>query len=319
MILTMKTSAFFCSSLLAASCGFSMLGLEVTAGSAQALTLDLIESGEDPIAELTDALLAPDSGISIISGSEIFVGSVGDGNNAQSATYTDFNLVPNNQGLPTITNPDGIFLTSGTANIPFTNTDTSFDPFIPGTGSDADLSAILSAAGLNTVTNDVNFLQFDFTVDPDSTSVEADFVFGSDEFPDQSVTDVFAFIVDDTNFAFFQDGSLVSFVAGANADNFNDNDLGTNNYNLEYDGISNSLSVVGILDEDIDVHTLKIAIADTSDSIFDSGVFIGNLEAGQSTGEGGIVNGTVPEPTSIVALLGIGALGAASKLRNKKA
>ena len=51
-----------------------------------------------------------------------------------------------------------------------------------------------------------------------------------------------AAIVDGTNYAFFNDGSLVSFVTGANADQFNDNNVGTGNYNLEYDGISNSLT-----------------------------------------------------------------------------
>ena len=52
-------------------------------------------------------------------------------------------------------------------------------------------------------------------------------------------------------------------------------------------------------------------VADTADSIYDSGVFIGNLFAGTSTGDGGIGDGgpaPVPEPSTIV-LMGAGLLG----------
>lgn len=262
-------------------------------------TFDFIVTPDNPITEILNALFAPASGITVVGGSETFVGRVGDGvnlNTAQSATYTGFNEIANNAGFPNISNPDGIFLTSGIANIAATNNDVSFDHgsvgiLAPGTGGDPDLSAILIAASApSSITNDRNFIQFDFTVAAGMTSVQADFVFGSDEFPDQSVTDVFAFIVDGTNYAFFPDGSLVSFVTGVNAANFEDNNVATGNYNIEYDGISHSMTVVGILDPNLATHTIKIAIADTSDSIFDSGVFIGNLKAG-TLDDGGIMNG----------------------------
>lgn len=284
-------------------------------------TLDLIESPENPITEILNALFAPASGITVVGGSENFVGRVGDGsdpNLAQSATYTGFNEIANNAGFPNISNPDGIFLTSGVANIGATNNDPSFDngsvgTSLPGTGGDTDVSNILTAAmAPNSVTNDVNFIEFDFTVPAGMTSVQADFVFGSDEFPDQAVTDVFVFIVDGTNYAYFQDGSLVSFVTGVNAANFEDNNIGTGNYNIEYDGISHSMTVVGLLNQALATHHIKIAIADTSDSIFDSGVFIGNLKAGTSStggvgGEDGSAIGgeIIPIEASALLLAGI--------------
>ncbi len=128
---------------------------------------------------------------------------------------------------------------------------------------------------------------------------------------------MFGFFVDGVNFAFFEDGSLVSFVAGDNADQFVDNNVGTGNYDIEYDGLSLTLNVVGLLDPNLTTHTLKIAIADTSDDIFDSGVFIGGLMATNSD-EGGIIDPpSTPEPTTILSLLGLAGLGATSAIKRK--
>lgn len=296
--------------------GAAMLGVS---GAAKAVpTIDLFETGDDE-ATLVDAVLAPASGITVVGGTTTFVGRAGDGNDpntAQSGTYSGFLEVPNNAGLPTISNPDGLLLTSGVANIPGTNTTASFDHLsvgvpAPGTGGDADLSAILTAAGApSSVVNDVNFLEFTFTVDnPSHNAVSAQFVFASDEFPDQLVTDVFGFFIDGVNFAFFPDDSLVSFVTGVNADNFNDNNVGTGNYDIEYDGISNSLNIVGLLDPTQTDHTIKIAIGDTSDTIFDSAVFIGDLQS-LAADIGGVNQPTtsVSEPGAF-ALLGAGLIG----------
>ncbi len=261
------------------------------------VNINLIETGDNPVAELTGALVPPGSGLTIVGGSGAFVGSVGNGDAAQSATFTNLSLVPNNDpGMPTVSLNNGILLTSGTANLPMTNTSSNFNPFTPGTGSDTDLTA-LSGIG----TNDANSIKFDFTIAPGKNAVEFDFVFGSDEFPDQAVTDVFGVFVDGVNYAFFPDNSLVSFVAGANASNFIDNNIGTDNYDFEYDGFSKVLHLVGLIDPSLTEHTLKIAIADTSDNIFDSGVFVGGLSAGFSSGGGGIGgSGDVPEPTSVL-------------------
>lgn len=297
---------------------------------AHALTIDVItapDTNATAATKLTDAVLAANSGINVVSST--FVGDIATSStnpsSGQSGTYTGFNLVSNSGG-PTLSLPNGIVLTSGSANIPFTNTNSSWEGHFPtsaGTAADPEVEALLAAASApSSVTNDVNSLVIEFTVAAGITSVSANFVFGSDEFPDQGVTDFFMFIVDGVNYAKFPDGSLVSFVVGQNAANFLNNGNGSpGQYPLEFDGVSLALGVVGILDPNKTTHTLKIVTGDTADTIYDSGVFIGGLTSGTATGGGGICGGVgqpacpggdddgeVPEP-GILALLGLAGLG----------
>ena len=295
-----------------------------------ALTITTINSpttAAQAATTLTNAVLAPGSGINVLNST--FVGAIGSGATSQSATYSGFSLAPSSGGTPTLSLADGIFLTSGTAQIPLTNTNASFDPFQPNTGGDAQVTALLQAAGApDTSVLDVNSLTIQFTAAAGVTSLSAKFIFGSDEFPDQAVTDFFMFIIDGVNYAKFSDGSLVSFVQGVNAANFLNNGNGAAGpYAIEYDGLSLALGVVGLLDPTLSTHTLKIVIGDTSDAIFDSGVFVAGLTAGTSTGGGicgganqpacpgggggGGGGGNAPEPgTLALAGLGLALLGA---------
>ncbi|MBS1216076.1 MAG: hypothetical protein H6R20_1050, partial [Proteobacteria bacterium] len=75
---------------------------------------------------------------------------------------------------------------------------------------------------------------------------------------------------------------------------------------IEYNGLSQAFTVVGLLDPNVTTHTIMIGVADTSDSIYDSGVFIGGLLAGTDTGGG--IGGEVPEPMTLV-LVGLGLAG----------
>ena len=278
---------------------------------ANALTLSLTTSLATAPTDLTNAVLAPSSGITVV-GTPTLQGVAGAGNAAQSATYTGFNLAPSSGSTPTLVLPNGILLTSGTANLPTTNTTNQFNPAFPGTGSNALLTALAGSS------LDSNALNITFTVAPGMNSVSASFVFGTDEFPTQSVTDIFGFFVDGVNYAKFPSGELISNTPG-NPTNFISNPVGGGLYAIEYNGLSQSFNVVGLLNPALSQHTLTIAVADTSDTIFDSGVFIGGLKAGTSTGGGGIINppgDSVPEAGSTCILL-IAALGGLGLLRKK--
>lgn len=298
-------------------CGTALAAL---ATSSQAVTVTGIaaEDGTD----LVSTLLGTSSGLTVVAGSEAYVGA-----DDQGGTYNDFGTI----GLGSLA--DGVVLSTGYATgFPDSNTDGSFDHTDLGFGSpqgqpggssdDADLAAILDAAGLASEVNDVNTLSFSFTVDdPEQNSVEANFVFGTEEFPDQAVTDIFAFIVDGVNYAAFSDGSLINFDLGSpSAGFYNDNTNG--DFAIEFDGLTDILKVTGLLDTSLTEHTIKVAIADTSDNIFDSAVAIANLSGTTSSGTGGITDGNdndvPPVPLPATALLMLGALGLLPIARSRR-
>ncbi len=246
--------------------------------SAWAVTLNLVDSSvADPETAVINAIQASSPGFTIVPGSVQFIGRVADGNEAQTALFSNFNLAPNSGASPTVTIDDGVLLTNGIANLPSTNTVGQWDHdavsvLPPSTGSNALLEALSS---LNTF--DQNVIQFEFTLDnPSDTGLAFDLVFASDEFPTQSVTDIFGFFVDGQNYAVFPNGDLI----GNNASSqFIDNPVGGGVYDIEYNGFTQNFTVIGSIDPMAMTHTAVIAIADTNDSIFDSGAFIANLRA----------------------------------------
>jgi hypothetical protein len=278
----------------------AVIGLAIATSYTQALTIIPTDS-TSPLTML-NALLAPGSGINVVGGSLSYVGKTTLGKE-QGATYTGFNLSPLSGPGATIINPDGILLTTGTSQIPITNTvpDFSNGNTYPstGTGPSGPLSTL---SGLTTY--DKNVISFSFTLDPGKTSVNANFVFASDEYPTQTVTDVFGFFVDGVNYAYFPGGALVSNVPAAN---FQNNPLGSSGYQIEFNGLTTSLSVEGLINTSLTTHTIMIAIADTNDAAYESAVFIGGLTAANGT-TGGIVDSEVPLPAS-AWLLGSGLIG----------
>ena len=287
----------------------------IASQGASALTIVPINTTSGIETTLANALLAPSSGISIVGGSITYQG-VNTASTQQSGTYSGFNLAPSSGSSPTLTLSDGILLTSGSAALPLTNTVNEFSVG-GGSGSNAALSAL---SGKDT--NDANVLSFNFNTAAGQTSVSAQFVFGTDEFPSQAVTDIFGFFVDGVNYAKFASGDLISNTPGSPT-NFIGNPVGGGLYGIEFNGLTQVFTVTGILGAaNADgTHTLTVGVADTDDEIFDSGVFISSLRAGTETSGGGIVDtpppvGVIPEPeTYALMVAGLALLGAVTRRR----
>lgn len=270
---------------------FTLCSLLLAFPAGAQITLDPIVTGEaTAVSQIENALVGPSSGITVADGSPAFVGLINAGGQpcTQSALYTNFDLIPDpnsTTGASRIVMEDGVLFTAGCAELPESNTQSAFGQ-INSTGSDPDLAALVTP----TTINDVNSFAFDFTVDdPSNDAVRITFVFGSDEFPETGVTDIFGFFVDGANYAMFPNGTLVNFAQGQNEDQFNDNSTTPFAYPIEYDGLSDALTICAPLDPERNTHSLKIAVADTSDSILDSGVFITDLRAGEQGEECGSI------------------------------
>lgn len=180
----------------------------------------------------------------------------------------------------------GLLLTSGDGTPPLTNTATNYTQQ-NGVGADVELQelALQAFPGAGTA-QDGSTLFFKFSV-AQAGIIKFQILFGSDEYPefsDTSFVDIAGVFVNGTNFAYFNgDISQPLSVIDENlAGNFNDNGAGA--YGIEYDGISNVLTVAApvVAGE----NTLKIGVADTGDQRFDTGLFISGLQFAEQSSTG---------------------------------
>ena len=172
----------------------------------------------------------------------------------------------------------GLLITSGT--VPgLTNTVPYFgiDNAMPG---DPDLDAVVNTV-FATTSYDATSISLNFDVtDPAVTGVSFKIVFGTDEYPEwvDQFVDIAIVEVNGVNVAHFgNDPNAVLSVVTSNlaAGYFIDN--ANSVLPIEYDGVSNVLSVFAPVHAG--TNTLKIAIADTGDHIYDSGLFISSMTA----------------------------------------
>jgi hypothetical protein len=284
------------------------VGMVATTASALSVT------PTNDAAALVATVLAPSSGISVVAGSEaILIGAA-----TQQGTYTDFNLSPSSGSGPSFNLPNGVVLTSGTANFPLTNTVNNFSV---NSGTSfyqplRDLAASVTPP-LSTSQSNANALSFNFTVDdPDLNSISVKFLFATDEWPTQGVTDIMGIFVNGKNYAFFEDGTLVSNQPG-NTTFFTLNPVGGGLYPIEWNGLTKVYTMVGLINPG-EVNNITFAISDTSDTIFDSAVFFGGMVAGFTEGGGGIDPGVPGIPVPAAFPLMLTALGGLGLMRRRR-
>lgn len=249
----------------------------------------LYNPATDTTSGLVAALLSPTPGISIDTDSiDLTYGTsdsfTSDGiSNTASVAFYDGTI-------PGLGMSSGLLLTSGDGNPPASNTQSSYGLELTPSETDADLNASVHAAFPTAGdVEDATVLAFDFTVnDANLVSIKFDLVFGSDEYPefkDSSFVDIAGVYINGVNYALFNnqaDQPLSVLGTNFSAGNFKDNESGA--ISLEYDGISNLLTVIAPVKQG--VNTIKIAIADTGDQIYDSGLFVGNIHAVDFSGSG---------------------------------
>jgi MYXO-CTERM domain-containing protein len=234
------------------------------------------------------------------------------GATGQAGTFVDFTTGPYTNPITgasgEITMASGIILSSGRVADAAATYSGGASTNMWGAG-DADLTAI---SGFTTL--DAAVLTFEFV--PTESQIFISFLFASTEYPNfvnTQFNDVFGFFVNGTNVALVPGTTDPVTINSINVGN----PVGTNPSNpqyftrysvqgatpFNYGGATVLLTVSANVNPNV-VNTFKFAIADASDRILDSAVFIG---AGQFTVTPPPPPG-VPEP-GLLSLLGLGAVG----------
>jgi len=234
---------------------------------------------------LVTAIFTSSTGVALQAGSVVTRHGAPDGEASTISFY--------NGSISSLNIGAGLLLTSGDPTPPETNTATGYSEDA-GSGDvdalDAQLQTTVHAAfgGAGEV-EDVTYLQFSINnSDLSATGLRFEVVFASDEYPEyanSTFVDVAGVYVNGVNYALFGGDALkpLSVVeANIDAGNFRDNASGA--IPIEYDGVSIKLQITAPLNQGL--NTIKIAIADTGDSIYDSGIFVTGLQAVSYEGYG---------------------------------
>lgn len=227
---------------------------------------------------IADAVLGTTAGLAYVAGSmQVTAGS-------SSVAFYDGSLA---LGIGA-----GLLITSGTT--PGDSNTVGYFGQDNGMAGDPALDAIVNTV-FSTVSYDATSISFDVMVtDPTLTGIKFNALFGSDEFPEwvDAFVDIAAVIVNGVNYAYFNNDPMAPLsVIGSNlaANYYRDNtgNLDTPSFGgvavpgvastlpIEYDGISNLLTIMAPVVQGL--NHITIAIADTGDHVYDSGLFISNL------------------------------------------
>ncbi|MFN5195396.1 MAG: choice-of-anchor L domain-containing protein, partial [Cyanobacteriota bacterium] len=238
--------------------------------------------------QLVAALVDPAGGVAVEAGTVQVRASA-----ASAISLYDGSLAPLGIGA-------GLLLTSGT--VPGTSNSVGWfgqsNANVSGfANGDADIDAIINTV-FHTKSYDATSLSFGFRVtDPTAVSVSFDLVFGSDEYPEwvDLFVDAAVVIVNGVNHALFERNPArpLSVITPNLAAGYFQNNA-SKALPVEYDGVSRVLRIVAPIIGGGALNTIKIAIADCGDHIYDSGLFISGLKAGTTPGQGLVTRPTTP-------------------------
>ena len=202
--------------------------------------------------------------------------------------------------VPVVGIDRGIFITSGGG--PGTeNTSGSFTVNLGEPGDDRLTDTAREAFPGAGSTNDASIVTFTFDAAElgNSPSISFDLFFGSDEYPEfvnSSFVDIATIYVNGVNYALFngdpaQPLSIVGPSINTEGNFFNHNGV-AGTYDNQYDGFSVLLNVIAPIQAGL--NEVIVAIADTGDSAYDSGLFVGNVTGSNFNVSGSFVevNGT---------------------------
>jgi hypothetical protein len=240
---------------------------------------------------LVDAILVQGSGIEIDKDSIVYqYGTYNDANGEAGSSISFYTSNATNDLA--ITN--ALLLSTGSGNPNSSNTSSYYSVDLSGVDGnqlkDADLenTAKLAFSGSGAI-YDATVLEFNFEINNLFThGIKFDLLFGSDEYPeysDSEYVDIAAIYLNGENIALFNNNEeqpLSVISKNIEIGNFNDNTDG--HIPIEYDGISNKLTVYAPVAPG--VNTIKIAIGDTGDSKYDSGLYVANFQGTQLSGSG---------------------------------
>ncbi len=177
---------------------------------------------------------------------------------------------------------EGIILTSGSASLSEGPNDAGNTGYNSSGGSDPDLQALIPGYSIN----DATILEFDFI--PASDSLQFDFIFGSDEYPEwvsSDYNDVFGFFLSGPGITgpYSNNSINIALIPGTSLPVTIDNINATTNSayyvsdsyggDIEYDGATIPITAKATV-QACETYHIKMAIGDAGDNNYDSGVFL---------------------------------------------